>query len=170
MPTPEEIEAAELFLAKAASDLAAARSLAADADQADDVVGFHAQQAVEKALKAVVAVRSLEIPRSHDIGLLLRLLAGTELPEDIAEADWLNPWAVTMRYDQAGGELGRPRAVHAAQKALDWAQDRVQVARAESRPQPTQGTDPRERGAETSSNRAIDPFEHFSNTTPGTDG
>jgi HEPN domain-containing protein len=37
-------------------------SLARDSEQDDDVVGFHAQQAVEKALKAVVAARGLEIP------------------------------------------------------------------------------------------------------------
>ncbi|MBV8947427.1 MAG: HEPN domain-containing protein, partial [Solirubrobacterales bacterium] len=60
------MEAADLFLGKAASDLAAARLLAGDDDQEDDVVGFHAQLVVEKSLKAVVAVRSLEIPRSHD--------------------------------------------------------------------------------------------------------
>lgn len=120
MPTPEEIEAADLFLGKAASDVAAARSLAADANQADDVVGFHAQQAVEKAFKAVVAVRSLEIPRSHDIGLLLRLLdpGEGELPKEIGEADWLNPWAVTMRYDEPGTEFDRSRAVQVARRAL----------------------------------------------------
>jgi hypothetical protein len=47
LPTPEELEVAELFLRKAASDLAAARTLAAAPGQQDDVVGFHAQQAVE---------------------------------------------------------------------------------------------------------------------------
>jgi HEPN domain-containing protein len=129
LPTPEEIEAADLFLAKAASDLAAARSLAADTDQTDDVVGFHSQQAVEKALKAVVAIRSLELPRSHDISLLLRLLGNAELPPDIAEADWLNPWAVTMRYDQPGAELDRPRAIEVAEYVLDWARHRIQAAR-----------------------------------------
>src|SRR5437764_1450762 len=71
LPTPEEIEAADLFLGKAAPDLAAARLLAGDDEQDDDVVGFHAQQAVEKSLKAVVAVRSLELPRSHDLGPLI---------------------------------------------------------------------------------------------------
>jgi len=93
LPTPEETEAADLFLAKAASDLAAARLLAGDGDQADAVVGFHAQQAVEKALKAVVAVHSLEIPRSHDLRLLIRLLesAETDLPAEIGQADWLSP-------------------------------------------------------------------------------
>lgn len=39
-PTPEALEAAELLLGKAAPDLAAARLLAADAEQDDDVVGF----------------------------------------------------------------------------------------------------------------------------------
>jgi hypothetical protein len=48
LSTPEEIEVADLFLSKAASDLAAAELLARDPDQADDVVGFHAQQAVER--------------------------------------------------------------------------------------------------------------------------
>lgn len=54
MPTPEELEAADLFPGKAASDLAAARLLAGDGDgdQDDNVVGFHAQRAVETALKA----------------------------------------------------------------------------------------------------------------------
>lgn len=63
LPTPEEIEAADLFLGKAASDLAAARLLAGDDEQDDDVVGFHAHQAVEKSLKAVVAFARL---RSQD--------------------------------------------------------------------------------------------------------
>jgi hypothetical protein len=38
--TPEEIDVADLFVSKAASDLAAARSLAADSEQSDDMVGF----------------------------------------------------------------------------------------------------------------------------------
>jgi HEPN domain-containing protein len=100
LPTPEELEVAELFLRKAASDLAAARTLAAAPDQQDDVVGFHAQQAVEKSLKAVVTIRRLEIPLTHDIDLLLRLLeAGIEKPpDDFQEAKSLSPWAVEMRY------------------------------------------------------------------------
>ena len=131
LPTPEEIEAADLFLGKAASDLAAARLLAADDEQDDDVVGFHAQQRVEKALKAVVAVRSLEIPRSHDLGLLIRLLDSAEhwLPAEIREADWLNPWAVTLRYDHPGATLDRSLALEVADRSLVWARERVSAAR-----------------------------------------
>lgn len=70
MPTPEEFEVADLFLRKAASDLAAARTLAVDPDQHDDVVGFHAQQTVEKSLKAVMVLRGLGIPLTHNVALL----------------------------------------------------------------------------------------------------
>lgn len=99
--------------------------------QDDDVVGFHAHQAVEKSLKAVVAVRSLEIPRSHDLGLLIRLLDSAErrLPEEIREADWLNPWAVTLRYDHSGDTLDRSLAVEVATQSLIWAGERVSAAR-----------------------------------------
>lgn len=51
LPTPEEVEVADLLLRKVASDLSAARALARDPEQQDDVVGFHAQQAIEKSLK-----------------------------------------------------------------------------------------------------------------------
>ena len=47
-PTPEQREYAELLLERAKSDLAALRVLLANGDMLDDVVGFHAQQAVEK--------------------------------------------------------------------------------------------------------------------------
>jgi HEPN domain-containing protein len=139
LPTPEEIEVADLFLSKAASDLAAARLLAQDLNQDDDVVGFHAQQSVEKALKAVVAVRGLEIPRSHDIVLLTQLLRqGQEaLPDVVAESGWLNPWAVTMRYDQAGTELDRESAVDVADACLNWARKPVEGARGDAHSSPT---------------------------------
>ena len=59
LPTREEIEAADLFLGKAASDLAAARLLSGDDEQDDDVVGFHAQQAVEKSLNGRIGRHGL---------------------------------------------------------------------------------------------------------------
>ena len=44
------------MLAKARADASAARLLATHEDQDDGIIGFHAQQACEKALKAVLAV------------------------------------------------------------------------------------------------------------------
>jgi HEPN domain-containing protein len=127
LPTPEELEVARVYLRKAGSDVAAVRILAADADQQDDVVGFHAQQAVEKSLKAVLAVRGLEIPRTHDVGLLGGLVEGGkgELPDALAEAKALSPWAVAMRYDEMEATLDRESAVRIADAVLGWAQSVV---------------------------------------------
>jgi len=57
---------AALCIRSSAADLAAARLLAQAEDHDDGVIGFHAQQAVEKALKAVLAASGLEIPRTHE--------------------------------------------------------------------------------------------------------
>jgi HEPN domain-containing protein len=88
---------------------------------------------VEKALKAVVAARGIEIPRSHDAVLLIRLVGsgGEGLPDEVSQAGWLNPWAVTMRYDEVAGALDRDMAVRVATVCLNWARDSVEAARRE---------------------------------------
>ena len=70
------------LLALAREDLASAEALDRDERVSDSPVGFHAQQAVEKPLKAVIVSRGLEFPFTHDIGLLMQLCedAGFELP------------------------------------------------------------------------------------------
>lgn len=105
LPRPEHVEVAQLLLEKAGGDLAALSVLAADQNQADHVVGFHAQQAVEKAIKAVLASREIEIPMTHDLGYLVTLV-GT-LPSEVAESRWLTPWAGGWRYDAEASPLGR---------------------------------------------------------------
>jgi len=45
----------------------ALRGLIDDDDIPDDVLGFHAQQAVEKILKAVLAANDLGYERTHNI-------------------------------------------------------------------------------------------------------
>jgi hypothetical protein len=72
--TPEELEEARRLLKAARSDRRAAGALAADAEQENDVVGFHAQQAVEKSI--------MDVADEH----------GSAVPERVAE--WLTPWAV----------------------------------------------------------------------------
>ena len=54
------------WLAKADSDLAAARLLL-QAHGLADIVCFHAQQAVEKLLKAILASSEKPIPRTHNL-------------------------------------------------------------------------------------------------------
>jgi HEPN domain-containing protein len=91
------------WLAKAESDRLAARRLL-DAGGPYDAVCFHAQQACEKALKAVLASANVEIPRTHNLEeLQARCLAAmTESQRTVlATLDLveLTPYAVETRYD-----------------------------------------------------------------------
>jgi HEPN domain-containing protein len=117
------------LLALAREDLVAAEALDRAERVSDAPVGFHAQQAVEKALKAAVASRDQEFPFTHDLGLLMQLCqdAGLELPADLAEADRLTPYAAAVRYG-----LGNPGAV-ATRDALSWASLAIEWADAELR-------------------------------------
>jgi HEPN domain-containing protein len=90
------------WLAKAASDLAAARRLT-DGDGPYDVACFHAQQAAEKALKAVLAAVDAPIPRTHNLEDLLAQSAavapGSRLATRGLDLADLTPFAVELRYD-----------------------------------------------------------------------
>ena len=62
------------LLLMARKDFDAMRGMIGNPLFADDVFGFHAQQAIEKALKAWLAARSIDFPLTHDISRLLGLL------------------------------------------------------------------------------------------------
>jgi len=88
------------WLAKGESDLSAANWMLGG-DGPFDTACFHAQQAIEKALKALLAFNAQPIPRSHDLDELQRLcLTVYSDPElaalDLAEA---TEYAVSLRYD-----------------------------------------------------------------------
>jgi HEPN domain-containing protein len=65
------------------------------------IFGFHAQQAVEKLLKALLSQRGIKYPRTHDLEkLVLQLLnAGENLPATPLALKELNGYAVQFRYD-----------------------------------------------------------------------
>jgi HEPN domain-containing protein len=121
--TPEESEEVHRLLTAARSDLRAANALAADPDQANDVIGFHAQQAVEKAIKAVLVASGIEIPYTHDIAFLLDLAAhrADTMPDIVAQSDWLTPWAVAARYGAGDASLDRGASITVADAAIAWA-------------------------------------------------
>lgn len=94
---------ARAWLAKAESDRLAARRLF-DAGGPFDAVCFHAQQACEKALKAVLAWAEVEIPRTHNLeDLQARCLTTVgQSPADALRSldlSELTPYAVETRYD-----------------------------------------------------------------------
>jgi len=87
---------------KAAEDARAVGALTGNLEISDEIIGFHAQQAIEKWLKAVIAFRGLQEERIHDIGRLVQILekAGIELPERADELDELTIYAVPLRYGE----------------------------------------------------------------------
>jgi HEPN domain-containing protein len=89
------------LLNKAEHDLVAARATLSTG-MALDMVCFHAQQAVEKSLKALLALYDVEYPWRHDLAELYEL-AKPFAPkiEKLAERIvLLTPFAVEVRYDE----------------------------------------------------------------------
>jgi HEPN domain-containing protein/predicted nucleotidyltransferase len=65
-------------------------------------VCFHAQQAAEKHLKALLVRRMLRPPRTHDLSEVCQAVrsAGYSLPDFDAECRQLAPYAVDVRYPE----------------------------------------------------------------------
>ena len=74
------LEHARALLARVRDDLYVVRRLGAEADAPGWVLGFHAQQGVEKALKAVLSEIGVEYPRTHNLVMLLELLRAAGVP------------------------------------------------------------------------------------------
>lgn len=104
MSSPAEF--ARGLLRRARDDAYVVDQLARDSAAPDWIIGFHAQQAVEKALKAALAAAGVQFPRTHNIAMLLALLeqAGIEPPENCAGLERLTPFGVAARYE---GSLDR---------------------------------------------------------------
>jgi HEPN domain-containing protein len=111
------------FARKARSDEIALEKLADDPNVPDDLIGFHAQQALEKLLKAALAHAGVAPPRIHDLGELVARLADVDLPPptSASEARSLVPWAVEFRYDDVLDErLDRAAACKAVTDVRGW--------------------------------------------------
>ncbi len=84
-----------VLMEKAAGDEKILIRLIDDDDTPDDGLGFHAQQAVEKMMKAVLAHNDVTYERTHNIAYLLNLLddAGLPRPDLADDLSNLSPWA-----------------------------------------------------------------------------
>ena len=123
-------DTAAVLARKAEDDARAVRILAPDSAIADRIVGFHAQQAIEKWLKAAIVARQLPEARIHDIGRLIQILenAGVEVPADADRLDELTIYAVPMRYDELLLEvepLDRDEAASVVDSVATWAMEEL---------------------------------------------
>jgi HEPN domain-containing protein len=129
LSTHDPHEVAEALLAKARGDEAGLRVLVDHEDVPDHVAGFLAQQAIEKAIKAVLTARGAAYDRSHDLDYLCGLIedAGLQPTPELRKAVALTPWAVDARY--AGPfdapALDRKDAMQIVSAVLAWAAETI---------------------------------------------
>ncbi|MBI1900422.1 MAG: HEPN domain-containing protein [Planctomycetia bacterium] len=116
------------WLNRARSNLALAKADAVAVFVED--LCFEAQQAAEKAVKAVFIHRGATFPFIHDLEDLLKRLqrSGVRIPKYVWQADELTPFAVVTRYPGLGGPIGKRqyrRAVRIAESVLRWAERQI---------------------------------------------
>lgn len=94
-------EQALLFIRKAAEDEALLAEVVSAARISNEIYGFHAQQAAEKLLKALLSEYGIPFPRTHNLRLLMDLLAdaGHPLPSTLADLDLLTAYGTLFRYE-----------------------------------------------------------------------
>ncbi len=87
---------------------------------------FDAQQAAEKAIKAILMQLKVEYPYVHDLAELLTLVdkAGKEIPDSVMQASRLTRYAVVSRYPSAFEPVTEEeyqRALTIAEETVRWA-------------------------------------------------
>ncbi|ATW25670.1 HEPN domain-containing protein [Candidatus Formimonas warabiya] len=115
-----------LWLQRAKSNLARAEFGRPAPDILYEDLCFDAQQACEKSLKALMIYFNVEVPRTHSIGYILKLIdesGKVHVPEILKEAAILTDYAVTTRYPgdwEPINEDEYKQAVSLAQEVYKW--------------------------------------------------
>jgi HEPN domain-containing protein len=88
---------------------------------------FNAQQAAEKAIKAVLLHLEIRFPYTHDLAQLLTLVkqSGLETPELVTKAAALSDYSVESRYPGLSEPVSQEEyeeAMRLAEEVVRWAQ------------------------------------------------
>ena len=127
-----DIEQALSLQVMAEKDLRALKAMTDVGLFDDEIFGFHAQQAVEKSLKAWISVAGGVYGKSHDLNRLFLILC--DLGCDIAtfkDLSELTPFAVELRYEAVDSdepELDRPGIIIRVQSLFDRVQAAIGIA------------------------------------------
>jgi HEPN domain-containing protein len=125
MPPSEHKGCPNDWLSFAKSDLALAKVDKTTSISYESLC-FHTQQAVEKALKALLISDKIEFPRTHNVRILLDLLKIKHIiPDIVDESAVLTEYAVSSRYPGESEPIEEEEYKHSvkiAEKVLDWAE------------------------------------------------
>ena len=116
------------WLNRARSNLALAKSRVPGAYLED--LCFEAQQAAEKAVKAMLISLEVDYPYVHDLAHLLSMLedAGECIPDEVRKAAELTPYAIFTRYPGPARPIAAREyraAVEAAEAVVRWVGERL---------------------------------------------
>ena len=119
-------ERAKLLLAKARDDEILVEEIISKERIRDEIIGFHAQQAAEKLLKALLMARNIPYRKTHDLRELIDLIRDRDIqfPESLMEIRTLSPFAVEFRYDYLPVEeelpFDRQKALEMVRNLRKW--------------------------------------------------
>ena len=121
--TPED------WIVRASGDLALAKAPLPDGAFYEDLC-FHAQQAAEKAIKAVYVRYGLKFRYIHDLDELLAGLEreGVSIPQEVKDACILTNYAWEARYPGVSEPVTEEEyreAVSMAEKVVKWARNKI---------------------------------------------
>ena len=108
-------EVAEQWAQKAENDIRCAEALLKlHRDSAIDNICFLAQQGVEKYLKALLSLKNIDFPKTHNISEILFLLPKVSRPKmTIKEQEQISNYAVVTRYPGDYGDVSFAEAKQA---------------------------------------------------------
>jgi len=122
------LEVAQILLRKALQDEGLVRNTFENDHVADEIIAFHAQQAVEKCLKAILTMREVPYERTHDLSALVGLVEdeGLQIPNEMIEAESLTPFAALFRYAELPSDsepIDRPKTLQIVNNVTAWAEN-----------------------------------------------
>lgn len=127
-PDPPRADDPQEWLNRARSNLLHAKSRSSGVYFED--LCFDAQQAAEKALKAILVQREVRFPYVHDLATLLTLIdqTGEEIPPRVRQAGRLTRFAIAARYPSVAEAVTEPEyqeSVAIAEAVIEWAAMRL---------------------------------------------
>ena len=120
-----DLDHARMMLSLARRDLTALQNMLDMNAFANEIFGFHAQQAVEKALKAWLSLVDVDYPRIHDLEELLALLESHRetVPERFYALIDLTDFAVQFRYasfEDLDNQLDRAEMIQQVTELVEY--------------------------------------------------